>query len=222
MPTIKQIEANKRNATRSTGPTTSEGKRTAALSATRHGLCASGSVLVPGEDPEEFRAFVERMITEIDPQTELESRLAERLVGLAWRLRRAPVVEAQILKWFYHDEVCARANTEADWYVEEDEEGFEEPVVTQPRLRSQALKRAGQAVQARDDGTILARAFQKAGGSKDPLALLERYERSLERSFSRCLHELQRLQASRSGREVPLPVAVDVNLDVPPENGFVR
>ena len=41
---------------------------------------------------------------------------------------------------------------------------------------------------------------------------VQRYETTLERAMLRCLHELQRLQASRKGQVVPAPVAVDVNL----------
>lgn len=39
-----------------------------------------------------------------------------------------------------------------------------------------------------------------------------RYENSIERSLFKALHELERLQAKRNGKEVPLPVPVDVDL----------
>jgi len=41
-----------------------------------------------------------------------------------------------------------------------------------------------------------------------------RYESNLERSFFRILHEIQRLQASRSGAVVPPPATMDVDLTV--------
>jgi len=43
---------------------------------------------------------------------------------------------------------------------------------------------------------------------------VSRYESSLERSFFRTLHEIQRLQASRCGAIVPPPAAMDVDLTV--------
>jgi hypothetical protein len=43
---------------------------------------------------------------------------------------------------------------------------------------------------------------------------LARDETRLERGFYKALHELQRLQGARAGRDVPLPVVADVNLDV--------
>lgn len=42
---------------------------------------------------------------------------------------------------------------------------------------------------------------------------LVRYESSLERSIYRALHELQRLQAARSGAPIPIPAAIDVTFD---------
>ena len=41
---------------------------------------------------------------------------------------------------------------------------------------------------------------------------LSRYEVTLDRTLFKCLHELQRLQASRRGEPVPLPEAVDVTI----------
>ena len=49
----------------------------------------------------------------------------------------------------------------------------------------------------------------------DALSKLSRYECSLERGLYRALHELQRLQAARSGRDVAPPVAIDVSVSPP-------
>lgn len=40
-----------------------------------------------------------------------------------------------------------------------------------------------------------------------------RYETSIERGIYKALHELQRLQAARSGEKTPLPVAIDVDIN---------
>ena len=46
-----------------------------------------------------------------------------------------------------------------------------------------------------------------------------RYEAHIERGLYKALHELQRLQAARSGEAVPAPVAVDVEVTgVPPQD----
>lgn len=48
---------------------------------------------------------------------------------------------------------------------------------------------------------------------------LLRYETTIERSTFRALHELERLQAKRNGKDVLIPAVVDVNIDN--ESGFV-
>jgi hypothetical protein len=44
------------------------------------------------------------------------------------------------------------------------------------------------------------------------LAKMSRYETSLERSLFKTLHELERRQAARQGKEVPVPLAVDIDV----------
>lgn len=48
-----------------------------------------------------------------------------------------------------------------------------------------------------------------------------RYEMMLERGIYKALHELERLQAKRNGENVPLPIALDVDVSGEKENGFV-
>ena len=49
----------------------------------------------------------------------------------------------------------------------------------------------------------------------DTLQKITRYEAHLSRQLLQALHELQRLQAARGGRAVPLPAALDVVVDGP-------
>ena len=53
MATDAQIQANRENAKKSTGPRTPEGKARVSKNALKHGLLAQDSV-IPGEDPAEF------------------------------------------------------------------------------------------------------------------------------------------------------------------------
>jgi hypothetical protein len=48
--------------------------------------------------------------------------------------------------------------------------------------------------------------------NSDVMSKLMRYESHIERGLYKALHELQRLQAARSGERVPAPVVVDVDL----------
>ena len=87
MATPAQIDANRRNAQHSTGPRTPEGKERSRLNALRHGLAAQ-SALLPGEDPADLDALARRMREAHRPAPGLEEVLVERLVALAWKLRR--------------------------------------------------------------------------------------------------------------------------------------
>ena len=61
-----------------------------------------------------------------------------------------------------------------------------------------------------DKEEVLANTF--GGYSGDRMLRLSRYEVTLDRTLFKCLHELQRLQASRRGEPVPLPEAMDVTV----------
>jgi hypothetical protein len=88
MATEAQIEANRANAQKSTGPQTPEGKAIVSRNAVTHGLLARAGVL-PGEDQHEFAAHREGLFQQLRPGAPLEEVLAERIVDLAWRLKRA-------------------------------------------------------------------------------------------------------------------------------------
>jgi len=90
-----QVQANRLNAQKSTGPRTGAGKAAVAQNAVRHGLLAEQTV-IKGEDPGEFEFYRDQMLGELSPAGAMESMLAERVVGLAWRLRRAERIQAQV------------------------------------------------------------------------------------------------------------------------------
>jgi hypothetical protein len=94
--TTKKAEANRRNAQRSTGPRTPEGKALASRNALKHGLTAREVVTV-GERPEDFEAFRAGLVARLAPVGELEAELAERIAASAWRLRRVVRLEALML-----------------------------------------------------------------------------------------------------------------------------
>jgi hypothetical protein len=88
MATEAQIEANRANAQKSTGPRTPEGKAIVAQNAITHGLLARAGV-IPGEQEHEFEAHREGLLAQLRPGAPLEEDLAERIVDLSWRLKRA-------------------------------------------------------------------------------------------------------------------------------------
>ena len=92
MTSLKQIEANRRNALRSTGPTTDEGKLRSRGNAVRHGLTAE-TVIATLEDAEDYEAFELTIASDYDAPTAVERELVLRLAGVLWRLRRATAIE---------------------------------------------------------------------------------------------------------------------------------
>lgn len=96
MTSLRQIEANRRNALKSTGPTTENGKRRSRRNAVRHGLTAE-TVIGALEDPEDYKAFELSITSEFDAQTAVERELVLRLASL-WRLRRTIAIESGLLQ----------------------------------------------------------------------------------------------------------------------------
>jgi hypothetical protein len=97
MTSFKQIEANRRNAQRSTGPITQEGKLQSRCNAVRHGLTAE-TVIGALEDAEDYKAFEAAIIADYDAQSAVERELVLRLASLLWRLRRATTIETGLFE----------------------------------------------------------------------------------------------------------------------------
>jgi hypothetical protein len=96
MTSLKQIEANRRNATRSTGPISQQGKQRSRCNAVRHGLTAE-TVIAFLEDTEDYKAFELSVTADFEARTAVERELVLRLAGLLWRLRRATAIETGLL-----------------------------------------------------------------------------------------------------------------------------
>src|SRR5437899_735942 len=96
MATLKQIEANRRNALKSTGPSTPEGKAAVRLNALRHGLRAH-TVVLPSENPEQFQQLCDDLEAEWQPQTRTEQLYVEQMAVSQWKLRRMEIGEISLL-----------------------------------------------------------------------------------------------------------------------------
>jgi hypothetical protein len=74
MTTFRQIEANRRNALKSTGPSTAEGKERSRCNAVRHGLTAE-TVIGALEDAQDYKGFEAAIIADYDSQSAVEREL---------------------------------------------------------------------------------------------------------------------------------------------------
>jgi hypothetical protein len=97
MTSIRQIEANRRNARKSTGPLTEEGKQRSRCNAVRHGLTAE-TVIGALEYADDYNAFEAAIIADYDAQSAVERELVLRLANLLWRLRRATTMETALFE----------------------------------------------------------------------------------------------------------------------------
>ena len=97
MSSLKQIEANRRNALKSTAPTTPEGKARSRCNAVHHGLTAE-TVIDVLENAEDYQAFEAAVTADYDAESAVERELVLRLASVLWRLRRATGMETAIFE----------------------------------------------------------------------------------------------------------------------------
>lgn len=105
-PSKAQINANRQNAKRSTGPTSIQGKLKVSQNAITHGIFAI-SPLLPHENAEEFKTISQGMAKIYPPVDVLAAGLLERIVLAIWRQRRLRVAEAAKLAISMTPEIMA-------------------------------------------------------------------------------------------------------------------
>jgi hypothetical protein len=93
--TDAQINANRANAQKSTGPRTAEGKAASSRNGLKHGLC-SGKHILPGEDPDDFLFRLQHLLDRFRPVGPGEETLVLRIAAGQWRLDRIFPMEAGI------------------------------------------------------------------------------------------------------------------------------
>jgi hypothetical protein len=109
MATDKQLEANRSNAQKSTGPKTEAGKRRSSLNAFRHGL--TGQVLVlPEEDREAFNQLSEKTMAELQILGEHETQIAKTYVMALWNVQKAMAVQDTMLSLGIMEELAGNLN----------------------------------------------------------------------------------------------------------------
>ncbi|HUI77054.1 MAG TPA: hypothetical protein VLY24_04040 [Bryobacteraceae bacterium] len=99
MATPRQIEANRLNAQKSTGPRTPEGRAVSSMNALKSGLDAD-SQFVAGEDSNDFAQLQHEYFDRFQPLTPEERFQVDTLIRNEWILRRLFRAEAHL--WEYH------------------------------------------------------------------------------------------------------------------------
>src|SRR3989344_6450042 len=91
----RQLEANQKNA-KLGGVKTEEGKTVSKYNALKHGIL-SKEVLLEGEDEKTLIEVGKKLRAELEPQTELELVLVDRITANVWRLRRIMQIEREMI-----------------------------------------------------------------------------------------------------------------------------
>jgi len=171
-----QVRANRLNARRSTGPRTAEGKAVVSQNAVKHGLLAR-EIVIKGEDPGEFEFYRDRMLGELTPVGEVESVLAERVVSLSWRLRRAERLQGRAIDALLTPE----------------------PPSPLAKLQKSLLAKAARQSppEPEDPELVFGRAVARDFSRERVLDRLLVYERRIEHSLYRTMAELQRQRLLR-------------------------
>ena len=203
MSTIKQIEANRKNAQKSTGPTTKAGKAKASRNAIKHGIL-SNTALVHRESSKALDALSAAVHAKLQPEGAVEELLVESIVSHYWRLRRLQRVESGLFNNSCYEEESDHAVHE---YLRDDNK---KPDSTGSFYTAPELELPAASTLAKRLAPSLGRAFV---ANAHAFGTLSRYEQQLNRNLQRLQHELEREQARRRGENVSPPVAVDLTLN---------
>jgi hypothetical protein len=95
MASLKQIEANRLNAQKSSGPCTVEGKAASSQNALKTGIDAQSTV-IRGEDIAGLETLTAEYIQRFRPQTPEQRHYVDCLIRDDWQLRRLAKADAQI------------------------------------------------------------------------------------------------------------------------------
>ena len=183
----QQADSNRRNAQKSTGPRTPEGKAASSRNGLTHGLSGDKHFILEGEDPEAFLRLLQDLHEHLRPVGDSEELAVQRIAAAQWRLDRAFALETGIYreestnltgldrrKWEYHELCISKGQKDLP------------PDPHEP-------------------GDLLARAFMAEGKGPDNFTRLVRYETAIERSIERGMKHLKALQAARAAAHPPSP-----------------
>ena len=207
MPSDKQIDANRRNAERSTGPRTWSGRARSSRNSFKHGLTAA-QVVIWDEDPAAFDCLREELYGHfgldmdsrpVDPVAEI---LVEQFAAQVWRLRRVPQIEAGIYSHFRHlrerTEATKRVNAQVEFGPNLSDLSTVLSTVKDKEahaLAKQDHKRAEAMLQG--DQPVMGEVFAKAERSLNSLL---RIAGTIENSMHRTIRELKLIKAEREER----------------------
>ena len=216
-----QIQANRRNAQKSTGPKTEQGKSIVAQNAITHGL-RSARILIASEDPTEFDAHQNALLEDLVPVGPMESILVDRIVTPTWQLNRAARLQTCTLNTLINkqdDQKQEKTKLRPMDYLDGDlmdELGISEQEhneitetkgyaelerIVDDRIRERQLQGLFSEDPAHRGDKTLGEVIYADFSQSRALERLVMYERRIENSLFRTHLELERLQFRRQKKE---------------------
>ena len=203
----RKLRANRRNAQKSTGPKTPEGKAVSSQNAITHGLFA-GNLLLPGEDEAIFQSFATGLLRSLNPRNWMELQLAERITAAGWKLRRVQAAEHRLYKIYIGKAQFEQREFQTDQFirlrerVEDRERSLKRSKVNRDYYQ-QEYQKAETELKLHEQKMELPPAqpdpadmlLRMLGSENDPaLDRLHRYEQRLQNGLHRAMKELRELQ----------------------------
>jgi len=173
----KRIDANRRNARKSTGPRSAAGKKRVSQNALTHGLFSQTSPVLPFENKWEYEALAEAMVRDLRPLGILQREIVTQITQLCWKLRRIPAIETTILQ--------AQMGFMEEEFAREKEDGE----IPEDKAFPQATA-----------SVLIAAQFMMQGDR--PFERLEMYQLRLQRSLHSAHRQLARLREETAGGEI--------------------
>jgi len=211
----KQLEANRQNALKSTGPRTAAGRNISKRNAAKHGLRAADIVITAGrnpEDPEAFEELFNRLTDHYLPVGALEEFFVERVAVCIWRLYRVcrvereettrSIEEAELI--ISHRSVCVTVKQPVQLQDSPQVTNRYVPYETYQAVASE-LEDAKKALE-RKERQAAAAAVGSPFLPMHRVEIIQRYETTIERSLYKALDQLDRLQLARKGESIPPPL----------------
>jgi hypothetical protein len=102
MATENQIQANRANAQKSTGPITPEGKRisskNASKNASKSGARSGSPVVLKGESIRRFNDLAAALTLQFQPRNSVEASLVQTMAAARWRMLRMWAIQATVFE----------------------------------------------------------------------------------------------------------------------------
>jgi hypothetical protein len=195
--TEAQMNANRLNAQKSTGPRTPEGKAAASRNSLTHGLTAN-QFLILDEDSDEFLVLLNDLRENFRPIGPAEERLVLRIAANQWRLDRIIRMEATNYRQCFQMVALQDASDQLDYERLLEAAANPEDLAKYPPILTQP-----------DD--LLCNAFNMDSRVDHFFANIARYGASIERSIDRCVFQLKAFQAARHASKPSTPPNYETN-----------